>query len=375
MKDSPSNQRKTADRGVSYSAQRPGTQRPAAQRPASSGSRVTDAYRQTRVDVAAHKKVGNASRYAASSGRYGSGNTRPVGRQSVNARGGKGASGGRHSAKRAQRKRGIPLKFIAAGVVVVAVAVSVLWVHPFGIGAPGAAVEAGDSTAMEQVTTTAAETTPTPIMAESEGVQLHSAVAMENLTEILIHNASYSYASPITTELTEATNADVKANHGTGREAATQPAGDNWMTGEFIRCFRSGNAGPRMSAIDCGGAPGTQVYSPVSGTVVLVKDYKLYDKYDDYQVHIQPTGRSDLDVVMIHLQDVGVQAGDTVEAGTTPIAKIRDVYAYIGESMQLKKYTAEGDNGNHTHIQVNDATDKKYHGLDDLKKTANSSAK
>ena len=203
-------------------------------------------------------------------------------------------------------------------------------------------------------------------MASCDGVDLHSAVSMQDLTEILIHNASFTYAKPLTTKLKEATNTDIIAAHGTGRVASEQPTGDKWMSGEFIRCYRSESAGPKLSAIDCGGAVGTTVYAPVSGTVVKVKKYNLYDNesYPDYQVHIQPQGRPDLDVVLIHLTNVSVKKGDHVDGGQTPLAKIRDVYAYIGDSMQLRNYTAKGDNGNHTHIQVNDVNNKKYHGLD-----------
>lgn len=208
---------------------------------------------------------------------------------------------------------------------------------------------------------------PTPYIAEGgDGIKLHSAVRADQLTEILIHNASYSYADALTTQLTEATNTEVMAAGGTGRIADEMPTGDEWMKGEFIRCFRSGNGGPKMSAIDCGGPAGATVYAPVSGTVVRVKDYDLYNnpEHPDVQVHIQPEGRSDIDVVLIHLENVEVNEGDQVIGGVTPIAQIRDVYAYIGEEMQLKQYTAAGDNGNHTHIQINDATNKQYHGLD-----------
>lgn len=208
---------------------------------------------------------------------------------------------------------------------------------------------------------------PTPIMSESSGITMHSAVAMEDLTEVLIHNASYAYANEITTQLKEAKNTDIIAAHGTGRVASEQPTGDKWMTGEFIRCFREGNAGPVMSAIDCGGPVGATVYAPVTGEVILVKQYKLYNEIDDYRIHIRPEGRPDLDVVLIHLTDVTVKAGDKVTAGVTPMAKIRDVFQYLGDSMQLKNYTAEGDNGNHTHIQVNNANHPEYTALDELK--------
>ncbi len=208
---------------------------------------------------------------------------------------------------------------------------------------------------------------PTPIMAEVDGVQMHCAVTMEDLTELLFHNASYTYAYQLSTQLTEANNAEIMAAHGTGRRPSTQPTGNAWMTGQFIRTFRSESAGPQMSAIDCGGAPGTKVYAPVSGEVVLVKEYQLYGQYPDVQIHIRPEGRSDLDCVLIHLQNPTVKQGDTVVAGESELAEIRDVYAYIGESMQLKQYTAEGDNGNHTHIQMNNVNDPDYHGLDDIK--------
>jgi biotin carboxyl carrier protein len=276
--------------------------------------------------------------------------------------------------QRSSRKRRLfPLKrIIIALVAIVAIVVVVAVAKPFGAGDTGETSRASNTAMTTGATSTAA--LPTPIMAESSGIELHSAVAMKDLTEILIHNASYAYADEITTQLTEATNTQVIANHGTGRKASEQPTGDKWMTGEFIRCYRSGNAGPTMSAIDCGGSAGSTVYAPVSGKVVLVKKYQLYEEFEDVQVHIQPEGRSDLDVVLIHLTDVTIQAGDTVEAGVTPLAKIRDVYQYIGESMQLKQYTATGDNGNHTHIQVNNANDPEYHGLDDLKPATSTSA-
>lgn len=283
-------------------------------------------------------------------------------------RAGSYASRLRYSEQRRRREAGKKRALAVAGIVVAVVIVAVcLALRPGsggsagGSGADGTDIVSGISASGEK------HGLPTPIMAEADGVKMHSAVAMEDLTEVLMHNASYTYALPLTTQLTEATNVDVMAAHGTKRKASEQPTGDSWMTGEFIRTYRSSSAGPQMSAIDCGGPVGATVYAPVSGEVVLVKEYQLYGEYPDIQVHIRPSGRSDLDCVLIHLTDAQVKAGDAVVAGETPIARIRDVYAYIGESMQLKAYTAEGDNGNHTHIQMNNVNDPEYHGLDDLK--------
>lgn len=263
--------------------------------------------------------------------------------------------------------KGFSLKVIVVGLIVLVIVVAGLSMLLSRCSGGAAGVANHEDTEMGEGAIPAAEEQflPTPYMAESSGVKLHCAIRVDQLTEILIHNASYTYANPITTELTEATNTEVMAAHGTGRVASEQPTGDNWLTGEFIRCFRSESVGSKMSAIDCGGPVGATVYAPVSGTVVRVKKYDLYGNadYPDYQIHIQPDGRDDIDVVLIHLTDVSVKEGDTVEGGVTPMAKVRDVYAYIGDSMQLKSYTAKGDNGNHTHIQVNDATNKEYTGL------------
>lgn len=280
----------------------------------------------------------------------------------------------RRGAKHRSQTKAPGKKPFAVVGVVVAFALVVFGVSSCLKGGEDSANNSNDTAIEEQNGAVAVEDTasadpnaaylPTPYIAKSKGLKLHSAVAANQLTEILIHNASYDYACSISTKLAEATNTKVMAAHGTGRVADQQPTGDEWMTGEFIRCYRSGNAGPRMSAIDCGGPVGATVYAPVSGTVVKVKKYQLYNEYPDYQVHIQPEGRSDLDVVLIHLENVVVKEGDIVEGGVTALASVRDVYAYIGDSMQLKDYTVDGDNGNHTHIQVNNVNSKDYHGLD-----------
>jgi hypothetical protein len=102
------------------------------------------------------------------------------------------------------------------------------------------------------------------------------------------------------------------------------------------------------------------VVSPVDGTVVKVKRYKLYGQYTDYEIHIVPDGYPDLDCVLIHVTDVAVTPGAKVAAGMTKIAEIRDLPASVNP--QLKRFTRNG--GYHVHLQLNDARDPEYKGLD-----------
>lgn len=129
--------------------------------------------------------------------------------------------------------------------------------------------------------------------------------------------------------------------------SATVPK-DTWR-GSVIRLYRSGRSGKPDTAVDVGAEPGTPVLAPTDGTVVLVRTYKLYSKYDDYEVHIAPTGQTDVDVVVIHITEVCVQPGQRVEGGVTRIASVRKLSHLTG--LQLKDYAADG--GDHTHVQVN----------------------
>ena len=136
-------------------------------------------------------------------------------------------------------------------------------------------------------------------------------------------------------------------------------AGDQWADVEALHLYRTADDTELDTSIDVGGAAGTTVVSPVDGTVVLVKDYLLYDELPDIEIHIQPDGHPDLDVVLIHTTDPVVKAGDHVEAGITPISHVRNIDDYLTD-VQLGFFTPEGVGGNHTHVQVNDATYPGY---------------
>lgn len=197
----------------------------------------------------------------------------------------------------------------------------------------------------------------TPLVAQVGGVDLRSPIEPSALTGVLFHQASYGYALVLTTELPEADYEKVQKKRQI-RVNTAQEEGE-WLDADALHLWRTGDTTAMDTSIDIGALPGTVVRSPVTGTVVLVKDYKLYDEVPDIEIHIQPLGHPELDCVLIHTVDPLVSAGDKVEAGLTEISHVRDIEKDLTD-VQLGFYTPEGVGGNHTHVQVNDANDKGY---------------
>ena len=201
------------------------------------------------------------------------------------------------------------------------------------------------------------ERTRTPRIARIGSVDLRSPILPANLTGVLFHQASYNYALVLETKLPEA-DYEKAANAHKIRVNTKQTEGE-WLDADALHVWRVGDVTPMDTSIDVGALPGSIVRSPVTGTVVLVKNYKLYDQIDDIEIHIQPDGHPELDCVLLHTKDPLIAAGDTVEAGITEISHVRDIEKDLYD-VQLTYFTPEGVGGNHTHVQVNDATDKNY---------------
>lgn len=108
-----------------------------------------------------------------------------------------------------------------------------------------------------------------------------------------------------------------------------------------------GRGSSEYSAVDCAVKPDALLVAPVSGTVTLVKKYKLEGTIDDYHIEFKADGAEKLRVVMIHVKDVSVKEGDRVEGGVTPVATVR----HLPIDSQVNRYLpVEAD---HTHIQIN----------------------
>ncbi|MDR3053125.1 MAG: M23 family metallopeptidase [Coriobacteriales bacterium] len=205
---------------------------------------------------------------------------------------------------------------------------------------------------------------PTPLVAQYEDIGIHSPVSANNLTEVAFHQSSLEWGLQLKSLLPVADSAEAEKNHGTNRPVADeQPTGDLPLRGSALSLGRADALGPWDSALDVGATPGTAVYAPISGTVVLVRPYLLYGELDDFELHIQQKGHPELDFILLHIDNVTVAAGDTVIGGVTKVAEVRNIGEVINN--QLAYFTVEGDKGNHTHFQLNDTTYPNYTVLDE----------
>jgi biotin carboxyl carrier protein len=212
----------------------------------------------------------------------------------------------------------------------------------------------------------------TPAFATVGSLTLRLPVPAESVTAVAFHQAALDHAAVMVSLVPEmklaeairvvaarkAAVASATANTtGTATATAHTPTpppaeledADGTWVGRVIRLWRQGRSGKPETAVDVGAKAGTAVVSPVGGKVVHIRTYKLYGKYDDFEIHISPTTEPNLDVVLIHVSDVVVSVGDTVEAGITRVASVRNLSALT--SMQIARYA--GDGGNHAHLQVN----------------------
>ena len=239
-------------------------------------------------------------------------------------------------------------------------------------GGVGTSVEVDEFAAMDEGLEAAAERAashdgfPTPVVAEYDGVLFHSPIHLSQLNGLLFHQSAVPWGLTFETKLPAADEAKVNETKDYGFvPLEEQPEGDEYLIGSALHLWRRGESTAMDSSLDVGAEAGDPVYAPVTGTVVLVRTYKLYDEVDDFEIHIQPDGHPDLDVVEIHITDVSVKAGDHVEGGVTPMAKVRNLAAAGIDGIQLAYYTKAG-HGNHTHVQVND-TNYIWPGQDEKK--------
>ena len=107
------------------------------------------------------------------------------------------------------------------------------------------------------------------------------------------------------------------------------------------------------SALDVGAAPGTDVYSPVDGTIVGITPYVVAGHRYGARIDIQPQNSPSLVVSLTQLRaDPQLEVGSDVVSGATKLGVVADL-ARI-ERQALARYT--NDTGNHVSVEIRPAS-------------------
>jgi murein DD-endopeptidase MepM/ murein hydrolase activator NlpD len=153
--------------------------------------------------------------------------------------------------------------------------------------------------------------------------------------------------------------------HGAGEDALPlDPVGHQANQGLFSRAFHrifggggggiayyqlGGGQGPSTGALNIGAPPGTDVYSPVDGTVVGLRPYILDGKAYGSVIDIQPSGEPSVVVSVTHLRpDPALAVGSALANGTSKIGVVLDFSGV--ERLSLARYTQ--DAGNYAGIEL-----------------------
>jgi hypothetical protein len=180
------------------------------------------------------------------------------------------------------------------------------------------------------------------IVATAGAVQLQLPVAQTAVTAIGYHNA------------------------GDG-SLALDPVGRQGNAGLFARIWHrlvgdkenrlvwyqlQGRGGPGTSALAVGAAPGTDVYSPVDGTVVGITDFVLSNRTSGARIDIRPHTAPSVVVSLTHLRaDPALTVGSAVSKARSKVGVVVDLSRV--ERQALARYTQ--DKGNNVSLSVRPA--------------------
>ena len=151
--------------------------------------------------------------------------------------------------------------------------------------------------------------------------------------------------------------------HGSdGGAIALQPVGRQANEGLLARLWRkiagSGqpapvwyqlDGGPGTEVLDVGAAPGTDVYSPVDGTVAAISDFVIDGKALGSRIDVRPSAAPSVIVSLTHLRpDPSLAVGSPVLASSSKLGSVVDVAAV--ERQALAKHARS--RGNNVAIEV-----------------------
>ena len=217
--------------------------------------------------------------------------------------------------RRAQERRTRRARRVAVVVLILSVLLPILLLSAFGGG--GAPALQGPAPA--GATRLAPAGPPSPqVVAMYDSLRLQLPIAQSRVTAV-------GYSGGTTSALALAP-VGTQANAGLLQRLWQKLVGSS---SPGVRWYQlPGGQGPSTSALDVGAAPGTDVYSPVDGTIVGVSDLILNGKPFGQRIEIQPASTPSVIVVLSHLRidpslaENGV--GTAVVAGSSKLGTLLD---------------------------------------------------
>jgi hypothetical protein len=123
-------------------------------------------------------------------------------------------------------------------------------------------------------------------------------------------------------------------------------------SGGLVYYRLEGGTGPSTAVLNVGAAPGTDVFSPVDGTVIGLTEFVLNGRRRGVRLDIQPASAPSLVVSVTRLRpDPALTVGSPVAAAKSRIGTVLDLSKL--ERQALARYTQ--DAGNHVSIEVHPA--------------------
>jgi len=234
----------------------------------------------------------------------------------------------RAARQRARRKRAQHrARRLALFGIVAVLALVTLILTAFGSSSPQRVAATVD------VTPVASGVPPEPeILATVSNLQIRLPIAGEAVTAIGFHgsDAGAMELDPVGRQVNEGLLARLWR-----RIAGSSNDGPVWYQLE---------GGPGTQVLAVGAAPGTDVYSPVDGTVVSISPYVIDGKAYGSRIDVRPTAAPSLIVTLIHLQpDPSLVVGSPVLASSSKLGTVVDVAAVERQAL-AKHARARGNN-------------------------------
>jgi hypothetical protein len=231
----------------------------------------------------------------------------------------------RHRARR-QRAQHRARRLAVLGIVA-ALALVTLILTAFGSSSPAPVAATTASTPV------ASGVPPEPEPLATVGnLQIRLPIAAEAVTAIGFHGADGGAVelSPVGRQANEGLLARLWR-----RIAGSSQEGPVWYQLE---------GGPGTEVLDVGAEPGTDVYSPVDGTVVSISDFVIDGKAHGSRIDVRPSAAPALIVTLSHLEpDPSLAVGSPVLASSSKLGSVVDVAAVERQAL-AKHARARGNN-------------------------------